>query len=71
MTTRPSAAPGLIRGPLRALTVGSVALVSLGAFEAIAIGRAGTIAYIAGTTVAGGLALVAVLVAGRARAAAE
>jgi MFS family permease len=37
----PSAAPpGLLAGPLRTLTLGSVALVSLGAFEAIAVATA-------------------------------
>lgn len=30
----------LLRGPLRSLTVGSVALVSLGAFEAVAVATA-------------------------------
>ncbi|NMH81348.1 MFS transporter [Pseudonocardia xinjiangensis] len=38
MTT--AAAPGLLSGRLRTLTVGSVALVSLGAFEAIAVATA-------------------------------
>jgi MFS family permease len=36
----PEVAPSLLSGPLRALTVGSVALVSLGAFEAIAVATA-------------------------------
>jgi MFS family permease len=38
--TAPAPVPTLLSGPLRALTVGSVALVSLGAFEAIAVATA-------------------------------
>jgi hypothetical protein len=38
--TAPTPAPTLLSGPLRALTAGSVALVSLGAFEAIAVATA-------------------------------